>query len=1316
MLAVLMVIPTITSVGAAEETSSKNVVEETITESEEDLSSKTDEEDYSGEMEFSETGEMESSLETDSTEETVEAETESVTDVSNETEESNDEAQSLDEAAVEQVIALFEDLPSITELDVMTPEEINETAQKANEAISAFDALPEAECQYIISNYSELYNYVMNEFSGKLMSLAQAEIAPMSLLPLEEKKAYLVVGDHEGVDISAVPVELVLNNLYDSNGNKIKIDENAKKVWSYYKDYEDNVLMDNYFEIDEGGVLDLSIFEEYDRYSLEMIVGDGNQLNPDNVRYIVTVYLSDTISGLRTYELYTQDSDGTRHEIIPDDQIVAGTNLSGVSSSSRSFVVSGHVNGTEYYLGVNDPLDEHPFIQCDVISFADYLGYILYQAIGKEYEYTSLSDQFLNQNMKLPDAGYKQNWDSPQMDESGIEIDNTFCFLYRDYNVATGEVGDVIQADVVTFEVVDDTTTFYDDAYTYENGQATSVVLNIAHEVTVDDLPEDIFTITPTDITNIRRVWLKEGYSPDEEYYYVMNVDSPKWENGNDHVSKAVVGIYDTLEEAANAEDISNQLLPKSGDTSSIGYKANYNIENGGVYFTVFFDDGTVWNLLVVFSEYDSAVDMDYYREYSDVPVIGEADPWFRITGVTDSNGNAYDTYVIENGKNINIDTMYGYGYQTVFINEDVESFIPTFWKADDEAISIENIYFNGSDYNEGDSLTFPEGKNEMNATFSVIIDDQNGAHTKNYNVTFVKRTSGPQLYVAGPLDPEVRSVFLDEYHENKHDIFIANVGDEPLTDLWLDLDATNVRLDDYWTVGGEGNNVLAACPDNFSLELDSTTYGELSNVAKIRLVPPEEGKGGEITGTLKIYSGAEGDAANSELLATINLSGLAQNPDIITSELDEAVKYVPYSYLVTTDNMYDWVDTSFELTAGSLPDGVELIPETGEIYGVPTETGEFTFTVTAIFDSTSENYDFEPVSKEYTLVVDDNTDDNVFNATDDDADDNYSILDAIGEDTAGDHHYVLNEYGDVVFRSEGEFGQFVDVWLNGEKLEPGVDYTAEEGSTRITIRRQTLEGNKTNKDGERNTIAAEFRTTNADSMNDQNNSNELKRTAQNFYIELNGSTNPSVPTDPSDPTVPTNPSVPGGSGNPSTPGYDGGSTGTGINTPGGSTSSGGQGGSQVPVSNEVNIVAHIVDANNAPMVGYQVELHSDVKVASTNSDGNVTFNGVEIGNHSIYVKDSNGAIVASKNFVIQAGKALSINGNTITAVPGQTFSMTIQVNGTQMVFDDLQVISTPETGDSTSLYIWLFLAVAAGLIAVEYVLISVKKKRVRRS
>ena len=92
----------------------------------------------------------------------------------------------------------------------------------------------------------------------------------------------------------------------------------------------------------------------------------------------------------------------------------------------------------------------------------------------------------------------------------------------------------------------------------------------------------------------------------------------------------------------------------------------------------------------------------------------------------------------------------------------------------------------------------------------------------------------------------------------------------------------------------------------------------------------------------------------------------------------------------------------------------------------------------------------------------------------------------------AGSRDYLLNRISDQLFVSTGQYGEFIDFWLNGEKLVEGEDYTKESGSTRITIRRQTFE--KKAKRGT-NTLAAEFRV-------QGDRSKELKRTAQNFRLE----------------------------------------------------------------------------------------------------------------------------------------------------------------------------------------------------------------------
>lgn len=1015
--------------------------------------------------------------------------------------------------AIDKVIELFKACPTAKEIVDMTEDEFYAITSIVTDAMGAYSALDNNQQTLVMEQNAELYQAVMVDLnlamSEKMAGMGNNEVDTTSLLPLEERKAYLVVGDHEGVDISAVPLDIILKNLRDSEGNVIEIDQNAKIVWSYYKDLNDNVISDDYFLIEEGGTLNLSLFEEYDRYTLEMIIGDGNQLNPNNIRYIVTVYLSDMVSGLRTYEIYTQDEDGTRHKIEPTDQQVTGTTINGIHSAERTFIVPEHVKGKEYYLGVNDPLDEHPFIQCDVISFADYLGYILYESLGLgEYKYTSLSKQFINQNMDKKDAGYKNNWDAPEITDSSIEVDNTFGFLYK--NVSTGKVQEM---ELLTFVVSngENELAVDDNAYIYEADGFNSVKLDTDTTISPDDLQNNGFYYAPSSVTNIRRVWLKKGFSPDNEYYYTLLMQKPEWKNPNEHIEKAVVGKYSSLDEAADAEDISAQLLPKTTEGAPFGYKANYDISKGGQYFTVFLDDGTIEKYLIVFCEYDKETDLDYVKEYSDIPIIGEPDPWFRVTGAEKLDGKIIDTYVIENGKNINIDTSYGYGYQTVFMNEDVDSFIPTFWRANDEKISIKSIYVNDKRYRIGDSLSFPDDSNTINVRFGVIITDKNGEHQKQYNVTFFKKTTGPSLYVAGPLAPKTRTVLLDETHENLHDIFIANVGDAPLENLWLDIDATNCKLDDYWNVGGENNNTLSACPENFSAELAETQYGELSNIAKIRLIPLDKKNPGEVNGTLKIYSGETNNPEKSALLATIILSNQAQQPDIVTEELGQGVLYVPYSHLISTDNMYSWLNVEFSKIDGDLPKGITLNEKTGEIYGVPMETGQFTFTVQAMYtvkDDYSSNTNFVPSTKKYTLNILTNEHTTVYNTSYDeqgygfkttgnaDGDDG-----VIGIDIDGTGNFVKDDTNSEAFISLGEYDWFhglysvdeCNVWLDGQKLIEGVDYDSESGSTRITVRQQTFEKPEIN-DGKEHTISVEFRV-NGD------RSDELRRTSQNFTI-----------------------------------------------------------------------------------------------------------------------------------------------------------------------------------------------------------------------
>ena len=542
------------------------------------------------------------------------------------------------------------------------------------------------------------------------------------------------------------------------------------------------------------------------------------------------------------------------------------------------------------------------------------------------------------------------------------------------------------------------------------------------------------------------RFRLTNDYSRSEQYYYVLK--------SNQKIRKVYDGRFTSLTLAEkNGTDITASILPADRSKEPYGYLLPFNRTSESIYFTLLYEDGT----LAAYQVYVTGTLIGGETEFDEKPVVRRADPYFRATNI--GNYGYYDVFAVENDSDQVLDTWYGYGYQTLFVNDadvDLSSLPLHFWTPSDVRVhDLKGEIQNGAEQD------FSDG--------SVHYTAHIGDNRTGYEVTVVKKEHGPKLYVNYP---GKREIFLVEYFENRHDILIANVGDEELTGLKVELiDPIHVKLDDYWTIGGEKNDTLAP----FTTVIES----QMDNLAKIQLLPDGEG---EISGTVKISADGQEDVL-------IELTGYAVNPRIPTEELVDGVKYVPYSQVIATSNMYDWNREDITIVEGELPEGLELNEGTGEIYGVPRESGEFPITIEVSYDS----WMFEPSTAEFTLTIQENTNENVYNASDE----GYILEEHIGtEAAAGTYDYVLNSYIDQLFVSSGEMNEFIDLWLNAEQLVEGVDYTKESGSTRITIQSQTFKNKAKNG---ANTIAAEFRV-----GGDRNK--ELKRTAQNFRLDISGS------------------------------------------------------------------------------------------------------------------------------------------------------------------------------------------------------------------
>ncbi len=1058
-------------------------------------------------------------------------------------------------------------------------------------------------------------------------------ISPMSLFPYREVEVSVYLNDYTKEQLAVMPVDKLLDLLVDEDGNKINIPADAEILCGYQKGEDGYPLdEDSFKKIERDGTVDLSYaWDEDTSYEMQLIIGKANQLALDNTRYIVTVYIN-LIQENLNYGLYTESSYGSRNRVYDKEIVSKDTSVLGEIGMSVTEVsyytgdTSSIQEGNEYYLNIESSLatDVNRDIDVKVYPMKTFLDN--YQ---KGSDLTGELTDILNQQDMYQSGGHKGRYTALN-ETDPLSSDNVFCIVYSEGS------GRIIGYRGLIFLVRSgEPKAPTGTIYAYEGGQMKPAAeLRSSYrnggsngaEWKVDKNGSIIVDYSEWE----NQYKLLEGFTSKSDYYYVMDT--------NDQIEKIVKGQYNTREEAESkgAEDVTAQLLPGDQNTKPYGYKIDVGYSND---FTVFFKDGSGLKLYIVLSgaEEDSySYNVDFQME--------------------SAKGYEGEVYAIRYE-----DSYYRNGYQTILINDsdvDLKKLIPNFYQVKDA-----NVY-NSKNSELQKSGETPQDFSGGSVDYSVVVK---GKQPKNYTVTFVKKEKEAKLFVNGP---EEREIFLMGYgNYEHHDIVIANVGEKELTGLKVELqNASHIKLDDYWTVGGAGNSTLSP----FTTVQSSTDpdgewagHGELFNLAKLRLLPDGEGV---ISGTLKISADGQKDVY-------IKLKGVAGNPKIITESIREGVKYVPYSALIATNNMYDWNEMTFSVARGTLPEGVSLDEESGEIYGVPKEFGEFPITVRVSYSRP----EFRASTASYTLVIKENTDDNVYAASDP----GYEPTEHVGKQRSntefGTYHYVLNKKGDQLFVSPGLMDDFQGFWLNGEKLTEGVDYTKESGSTRITIRKQTFE-NKANQNGS-NTIAAEFRVNN-------DPKNDMKVTAQNFTINYKGG---------------------GGSGSHSS---DGGGEGGGDGA-----SSGGAG---ATASHLATLVMRMVDLSGNPLSGMTVELHSAPKVAQTNGNGIAIFSGVESGQHTLYLKDASGNILASKAFELLLGDTTQINENQITVKAGATSTLNVQQSGSELIFlnllsGDIYQVLPASTNDASNPELWLLLSLISSMLIVGGYLYGRKKKKVNR-
>lgn len=916
-------------------------------------------------------------------------------------------------------------------------------------------------------------------------------IEPMSMLPIEEHKYTVDLKRFLPAELGAVNLTTIFSSVLQEENSEI----DGKTVVFAKDDYSLGGIDAKDFIILSGQTVDLRPENEFSRtVYFELIVGSGDQLDPNNVRYVVSAnIMSGYIDDLFELQAYFDGENGRTNALNEEYRLLEfySSDGSGRIDYVETNLAKEDIYSGKLYIGLS--YGDSPVGERDDLTVEFYPGYY---SSGKAAEEAGAEKipEIWNENIATA-GGY------PFYDESWSDHDNYYS--YRDYVKVTAvfrdkATGEEIQSLPLGIRMEEAYVSIASRGLIYAEQEGSSYRRNIGYKYEYDYSEFDKYTIE-----------LEEGYPADGEYYYyvtlIRNGQTVQPENVKDYVIKSVAADVDTLEGAAQFEDITEALFSYANGSYDGGYKADF---SEGITFTIFYSElGAQTEGPYKISKF--AIQTVEYSEPTDgntipsAPTPASEDTYFQMRGA-----NGYNAYQMP----YDADAYYYNGYQTIFLlttdNKavaDETEIVPHFYTGNNVTIFLGHDKYSGEKQESDKSpVKFKSGEALLYSAAA-----ENTRNLKNYWVTFLTQQDGAKLFVNGINDPTrtdaetgipEREVLLTGTYGFKHDIFIANIGNEALTGIKVELkDAENVKLDDYWTVREGSTATLAPFETTFSEFTEGENhkhaiYGQLQNVAKIRLLPIPDSKG-EIKGTLVITTDNGGTQE-------IKLTGRSRMPQIITEDINNGVKYVHYSSLIQTNNMYEENTVQFELdpdAEGSLPNGLVVRPN-GEIYGVPTEAGEFKFTVRAYYTKDKSQYD----TCEYTLIIADSTKENVEEQTTT----GYELTERVPDMVT-----TLNQKFE--FHSNGALSEFMNIYKDGVQLVEGTDYTKREGSTVISIFDQTIGRDN---DGE-HVISAEFRTGGSDD-------GVMSIAAQTYTLALSGG-DEDIPSQPEQPTQPTQPAKP---------------------------------------------------------------------------------------------------------------------------------------------------------------------------------------------
>ena len=715
------------------------------------------------------------------------------------------------------------------------------------------------------------------------------------------------------------PLELSMVSVKSIFTGKNELKDTDKLIWRYdSKSYE--------YKISEAdGYLDLAYGMKDSTYrSWEIITGEADQLAQSNIRYSLGLHLTKSAEWLIP-SVYAQDSAGNRNAYhsasanYSDSLYTDGTKDRELKvGADRSEFDQSRQSFSFMSLKLNKSIFENTKID----EIRAYAG--SYTSAAEAETGTDITDQLFCSDMSVKDAGYTNSKGAVTLVAKDVSGNTIGCLsmdleFLNSYNSISGHL-------------------YKKTSEGYEE--------NVDYTKTV--------RISQNKISETLKLW--KGYATNDPYRLDLDYYDSSSNRNNKKVVAAYVGEYETKDaaEAAGKQNIRDLLFenPYGAD----GYQADF---GAGVTFSIFVEeDGfqRVFYYQVKTVEGDAEKGGTYY---------GFSASFY---GLKDRDGKAVTCYMVDSEE----DSYSEFNYLTILVDKDTDitALAPVF-----------NLSTGSTMYAEGSSTAEVSGKSLhdfSNGCIEYTVSSGDGSKSQNYWLNVVKAKEGAgELYINSLSDPDAstrtengtiyseREVMVDSYHKSIHDILVVNRGTETISNLAAELSSDTLELDRYWTLSG--NHDLAGQTSVKSGEFKN------SNLAKVRLkVKDGVANGTEISGTLTIKDG-------SRTLMVLTLTGSVGDPCITTKDIPEAVKYVPYGTMIQNSNKYSDNHPEYRLLDGKLPEGM-VIRENGEIYGVPKESGEFTFTVVM---QNNWKYYLSSSIKTYTLRVLENTDPNVDGATD---------------------------------------------------------------------------------------------------------------------------------------------------------------------------------------------------------------------------------------------------------------------------------------------------------------------------------------------